>query len=118
MAEMTRLAVACGAKPETMSGLAGYGDLVLTCTGTLSRNRTVGVELGRGRSLAEILDGLNGKVAEGVRCTSAARGLAAVHGVDMPITDQVYAILHQSRSPREAIRTLMARPGRNESRDA
>ena len=114
MAEITRLAVACGAKPETMSGLAGYGDLVLTCTGSLSRNRTVGVELGKGRKLPEILASLNGKVAEGVRCTSAARGLAAMHGVDMPITDQMFAILHENRNPREAIRTLMARPGRNE----
>lgn len=114
MAEITRLAVACGAKPETMSGLAGYGDLVLTCTGSLSRNRTVGVELGRGRTLPDILASLNGKVAEGVRCTSAARGLAAVHGVDMPITDQMFAILYEGRSPREAIRALMSRPGRNE----
>ena len=76
MAEITRLAVACGARPETMAGLAGYGDLVLTCTGSLSRNRTVGVELGRGRALPDILAGLNGKVAEGVRCTTAALGLA------------------------------------------
>ncbi len=114
MAEITRLAVACGARPETMSGLAGYGDLVLTCTGTLSRNRTVGVELGRGQTIAAILAGLNGKVAEGVRCTSAARGLAAVHGVEMPITDQMFAILHEDRNPREAIRALMSRPGRNE----
>ncbi len=114
MAEITRLAVACGAKTETMSGLAGYGDLVLTCTGTLSRNRTVGVELGRGRRLPEVLTSLNGKVAEGVRCTSAARGLAALHGVEMPITDQMFAILHEDISPREAIRVLMSRPGRNE----
>lgn len=86
MAEITRLAVACGARPETMAGLAGYGDLVLTCTGSLSRNRTVGVELGRGRKLPEIIASLNGKVAEGVRCTAAARGLAAQHGVEMPST--------------------------------
>ena len=114
MAEITRLAVACGARPETMAGLAGYGDLVLTCTGTLSRNRTVGVELGKGRKLRQILASLNGKVAEGVRCTSAARGLAAKLGVDMPITQQMYGILHEDRSPREAIRALMTRPGRGE----
>lgn len=114
MAEITRLAVACGAKAETMAGLAGYGDLVLTCTGSLSRNRTVGVELGRGRKLPEIIASLNGKVAEGVRCTGAARGLAARHGVEMPITDQMYAILHEGLSPHEAIRALMMRPGRGE----
>ncbi|WP_419804111.1 NAD(P)H-dependent glycerol-3-phosphate dehydrogenase [Terriglobus sp.] len=114
MAEITRLAVACGAKPETLAGLAGYGDLVLTCTGSLSRNRTVGVELGRGRKLDEIIASLNGKVAEGVRCTGAARGLAARHGVEMPITEEMYAILYESRSPHEAIRSLMTRPGRGE----
>lgn len=114
MAEITRLAVACGAKPETMAGLAGYGDLVLTCTGSLSRNRTVGVELGRGRKLHDIIASLNGKVAEGVRCTGAARGLAARYGVEMPITEQMYGILYEDRSPHEAIRSLMTRPGRGE----
>ncbi len=114
MAEITRLAVACGARPETMAGLAGYGDLVLTCTGSLSRNRTVGVELGRGRKLEDILASLNGKVAEGIRCTTTARGLAAKHGVAMPITDQMYAVLHEGVAPREAIRLLMTRPGRGE----
>ena len=114
MAEITRLAVACGARPETMAGLAGYGDLVLTCTGTLSRNRSVGVELGRGRTLPDILAGLNGKVAEGVRCTSAALGLAKRRDIDMPITQEMDAILHERRSPRDAIRALMTRPGRDE----
>jgi glycerol-3-phosphate dehydrogenase (NAD(P)+) len=114
MAEVTRLAVACGARPETMAGLAGYGDLVLTCTGSLSRNRTVGVELGRGRKLPDILASLNGKVAEGVRCTSAALGLAKRHGIEMPITREMYAILHEGNSPRDAIRALMTRPGRDE----
>ncbi len=114
MAEITRLAVACGARPETMAGLAGYGDLVLTCTGSQSRNRTVGVELGRGRALQDILADLNGKVAEGVRCTSAALGLAARHGIEMPITYEMQAILHGRRSPRDAIRALMTRPGRDE----
>ncbi|AFL87268.1 glycerol-3-phosphate dehydrogenase [Terriglobus roseus DSM 18391] len=115
MAEITRLSVACGARPETMAGLAGYGDLVLTCTGSLSRNRTVGVELGRGRTLPDILASLNGKVAEGVRCTGAALGLARQHGIEMPITSEMYAILHEGRSPVDAIRALMTRPGRDES---
>lgn len=114
MAEITRLAIACGARPDTMAGLAGYGDLVLTCTGTLSRNRTVGVELGRGRTLPDIILSLNGKVAEGVRCTAAALGLAKQHGIDMPITAEMYAILYEGRAPRDAIRALMTRPGRDE----
>ena len=114
MAEITRLAVACGARPETMAGLAGYGDLVLTCTGSLSRNRTVGIELGRGRALPEIIASLNGKVAEGIRCTSAALGLAKRHGIEMPITLEMQGILHEGRSPRDAIRALMTRPGRDE----
>ena len=113
-AEITRLAIACGGRRETMAGLSGVGDLVLTCTGGLSRNRAVGVELGRGRQLAEILAGLNGKVAEGVRSTTAALGLAARYGVEMPITEQMAAILHDGKSPRDAIRELMARPGRTE----
>jgi glycerol-3-phosphate dehydrogenase (NAD(P)+) len=114
MAEITRLAVACGARPETLAGLAGYGDLVLTCTGSLSRNRTVGVELGRGRSLTDILLSLNGKVAEGVRCTSAALGLAKRHGIEMPITQEMYGVLYEQRSPIDAMRALMTRPGRDE----
>jgi len=114
IAEMTRLAVACGGRRQTMAGLAGIGDLVLTCTGTLSRNRSVGIELGRGRKLNDILTGMNGKVAEGVRSTAAALGLAARYGVEIPITEQVDAILHHDKSPRDAIRDLMARPGRDE----
>jgi glycerol-3-phosphate dehydrogenase (NAD(P)+) len=114
IAEMTRLAVACGGRRDTLSGLSGVGDLVLTCTGGLSRNRTVGVELGRGRKLDEIIASLNGKVAEGVRSTTAALGLAARYGVEMPITEQMSAILHHDKSPRDAIRDLMSRPGRTE----
>ena len=114
IAEMTRLALACGGRTQTLAGLSGLGDLVLTCTGSLSRNRTVGTELGRGRALPEILAGLNGKVAEGVRSTSAALGLAARYGVEMPITEQMEAILHRGKVPKEAIRDLMARPGRDE----
>jgi glycerol-3-phosphate dehydrogenase (NAD(P)+) len=114
IAEMTRLAVACGGRRQTMAGLAGVGDLVLTCTGSLSRNRAVGMELGKGRKLPEILAGMHGKVAEGVRSTAAALGLAARYAVEMPIAEQVNLILHHDKAPREAIRELMARPGRDE----
>ena len=114
MAEMSRLAVACGARRETLTGLAGLGDLVLTCTGSLSRNRHVGTELGKGKNLTQILAAMNGKVAEGVLTTAAALGLARHHGVEMPITQQIDAILHHGRSPQEAMRELMARPGRDE----
>jgi glycerol-3-phosphate dehydrogenase (NAD(P)+) len=108
LAEMTRLAVALGARPETFSGLAGLGDLVLTCTGALSRNRYVGVELGKGRPLAEILEGMK-MVAEGVGTAGALLALARVAGVELPITEQVSAIFDQGRSPREAIRNIMER---------
>jgi glycerol-3-phosphate dehydrogenase (NAD(P)+) len=114
IAEMTRLAVACGGRRQTLAGLSGIGDLVLTCTGSLSRNRSVGIELGRGRQLDDILAGMGGKVAEGVRSTAAALGLAARYGVEMPITQQVDAILHHNRRPGDAIRELMSRPGRDE----
>jgi glycerol-3-phosphate dehydrogenase (NAD(P)+) len=114
IAEITRLSVACGGRRQTLAGLSGVGDLVLTCTGGLSRNRAVGVELGKGRKLPEILAGLNGKVAEGVRSTSAALGLAARYGVEMPITEQMDAVLHRGKEPKDAIRELMTRPGRDE----
>jgi glycerol-3-phosphate dehydrogenase (NAD(P)+) len=114
VAEITRLAVACGGRRETLAGLSGLGDLVLTCTGPLSRNRSVGVELGRGHKLPAILAQLQGKVAEGVRTTSAALGLAKAYGVEMPITEQMAAILEHGKSPQDAIRELMARPGRDE----
>jgi glycerol-3-phosphate dehydrogenase (NAD(P)+) len=114
VAEITRLAVACGGRRETLAGLSGLGDLVLTCTGPLSRNRAVGVELGRGHKLPAILGQLQGKVAEGVRTTSAALGLARAHHVEMPITEQMFAILEHGKSPQDAIRELMARPGREE----
>ncbi|WP_158750676.1 NAD(P)H-dependent glycerol-3-phosphate dehydrogenase [Acidobacterium sp. S8] len=112
--ETTRLAVACGGHSETLAGLSGIGDLVLTCTGSLSRNRTVGIELGKGRKLAEVLAELRGKVAEGVRTTSAALGLARRYNVEMPITEQVSAILYDDKPPFEAMRALMSRPGRDE----
>lgn len=115
LAEITRLVVACGGQPETMSGLAGLGDLVLTCTGGLSRNRSVGVELGRGRKLPEIIAAMRGMVAEGVSTTHAAIELARAHHVEMPITEQMDAVLHQGKSPREAIHDLMTRSSKSEA---
>jgi glycerol-3-phosphate dehydrogenase (NAD(P)+) len=114
IAEITRLAVACGGRRETLAGLAGAGDLVLTCTGTLSRNRTVGQALGQGRKLPEILASLGGKVAEGVLTTRAAIGLARCHNIEMPITEQMQLILDEGKDPREAIKDLMLRPGKDE----
>jgi len=116
LAEITRLAVACGAQPQTMAGLAGMGDLVLTCTGGLSRNRSVGTALGQGQHLKRIIEGMHGTVAEGVLTTNAALGLARKHSVEMPITEQMYAILHDGKSPHDAIRELMTRPGKAEDR--
>jgi glycerol-3-phosphate dehydrogenase (NAD(P)+) len=116
LAEITRLAVACGAKPQTMFGLAGMGDLVLTCTGGLSRNRSVGEALGKGQPLKQIIAGMHGMVAEGVLTTNAALGLAKKHNIEMPITEQMYAILHDGQSPHDAIRELMTRPGKVEDR--
>jgi glycerol-3-phosphate dehydrogenase (NAD(P)+) len=108
LAEMTRLAVAMGGKPQTLAGLAGLGDLVLTCTGDLSRNRAVGVELARGRSLNEIVNSMK-MVAEGVKTTDVAVDLAARYAVEMPIAAQMYRMLHAGSSPQEAIRQLMER---------
>ena len=115
LAEITRLATACGGRAETMSGLAGLGDLVLTCTGALSRNRSVGVELGRGHKLAEIISSMHGMVAEGVFSTDAAVQLARAHAVEMPITEQMHAILSQGKSPRDAIQELMTRTSKSET---
>jgi glycerol-3-phosphate dehydrogenase (NAD(P)+) len=114
VAEVTRLAVACGGRRETLAGLSGLGDLILTCTGALSRNRWVGIELGKGRPLPEVIADLHGKVAEGVLTTSAALGLAKRHGVELPIAEQVEAILQAGKHPRQAIQELMGRPGRDE----
>ena len=115
LAEITRLVVACGGRQETMAGLAGLGDLVLTCTGGLSRNRTVGVELGRGRRLQEVIAGMHGMVAEGVLTTNAAIGLARMRQVEMPIAEQMYAILHNGKPPSEAIHELMTRTAKSET---
>lgn len=114
IAEITRLAIACGGQRETLAGLAGLGDLVLTCTGALSRNRHVGMELGSGRRLPEILTDMHGKVAEGVRTTHAGLGLARQMNVEMPIIEQVAAVLNEKISAPEAIKELMSRPGRDE----
>ena len=114
LAEITRLVVACGGHQETMSGLAGLGDLVLTCTGGLSRNRSVGVALGKGQKLDAIIAGMHGMVAEGVLTTNAAIGLAHKMSVEMPITEQMHAILQQGKSPKDAIRELMTRPSTSE----
>jgi glycerol-3-phosphate dehydrogenase (NAD(P)+) len=114
LAEVARLVVACGGHLETMSGLAGLGDLVLTCTGDLSRNRGVGVELGKGRRLSDIIVGMHGAVAEGVLTTKAAVGLARSKNVEMPITEQMFAILEEGKSPQLAIKELMGRAARSE----
>lgn len=114
IAEITRLAVACGGRRETLAGLSGVGDLVLTCTGSLSRNRTVGQALGQGRKLPEILESLGGKVAEGVATTRAALGLAREQKIEMPITEQMALILEEGKDPHEAIKELMLRPGKGE----
>ena len=108
LAEITRMAVAAGGQSQTLAGLAGLGDLVLTCTGELSRNRHVGFQLGQGRKLADILGGMR-MVAEGVQTTYAAMELSERLSVDLPITRQVHAILRDGRDPREALRELMER---------
>src|SRR6266852_2397463 len=113
LAEMARLAVALGAQPETLSGLAGLGDLVLTCTGSLSRNRFVGMELGKGRPLRESRANMR-MVAEGVNTAAPLLALAREHQIEMPITDQVVTILHASKSPKDAIRGIMERPLKRE----
>ena len=113
LAEMSRLAMALGARPETMTGLAGLGDLVLTCTGSLSRNRQVGIELGKGRALANILGGMR-MVAEGVDTATALIVLARETRVELPITGAVFAILYQGKAPLEAMRDIMNRPQKRE----
>ena len=114
LAEIARLACAAGAQRETLSGLTGLGDLVLTCTGALSRNRHVGIELARGRPLREVLAGMK-MVAEGVRTTDAALALGQRHGVELPITAQVAELLAGRKDPRTALYDLMVRPQRAEA---
>jgi len=108
LAEITRLAMAMGGQPKTLAGLAGLGDLVLTCTGDLSRNRHVGLELASGRKLPEIVDSMK-MVAEGIKTTAATVDLARRHSVEMPIAQQMHAMLELGRPPQEAIRQLMER---------
>jgi glycerol-3-phosphate dehydrogenase (NAD(P)+) len=108
LAEISRLASAEGGRRETLAGLAGLGDLVLTCTGDLSRNRRVGIELGRGRTLDDILSNMR-MVAEGVRTTGVALALAARHGIELPIACQMKRVLDGESSPRAAVETLMVR---------
>ena len=113
IAEITRLAVRRGANPLTLAGLAGIGDLVLTCTGDLSRNRTVGFELGQGRGLSDTLANL-GHVAEGVHTAKSAFQLARVLDVDLPIATEVYRVLFEGKQPLQALRDLVGRPLRRE----
>ena len=108
LAEITRLGIAAGADPRTFAGLAGMGDLILTCTGALSRNRSVGVELGRGRPLEEILGGMVA-VAEGVRTAKSAHDLAAKLGIEMPIVDAMHAVLFEGMDAKDAVGALMMR---------
>ena len=108
LAEITRLAVAMGGQPKTLAGLAGLGDLVLTCSGELSRNRKVGMELARGRSLKEIVSSMP-MIAEGVETCDAAIELGRKFGVDLPIIQQMHAVLHGLKKPQEALRDLMDR---------
>lgn len=113
LAEMTRLGLALGAHRETMMGLAGLGDLVLTCTGSLSRNRFVGQELGKGRPLVAIVAGMQ-EVAEGVKTTRAVKHLAEKLGVEMPITNEVHEVLYEGKTASDAVEELMMRPLRGE----
>ena len=108
LAEISRLAVAMGGRPSTLSGLAGLGDLVLTCTGDLSRNRQVGIELASGKSIAEIT-GVMRMVAEGVETVESAVALGRMFHVDLPISSQMHAVLHGEKTPRDALRELMER---------
>jgi glycerol-3-phosphate dehydrogenase (NAD(P)+) len=114
LVEMSRLACAEGSRRDTLAGLSGLGDLVLTCTGDLSRNRRVGIELGRGRSLQDILSRTK-MVAEGVRTTGAALALGARHGVELPLAAQMSAVLDGRTSARDAVEVLMLRPQRSET---
>jgi glycerol-3-phosphate dehydrogenase (NAD(P)+) len=114
LAEITRLGIAMGADPMTFSGLSGIGDLVLTCTGDLSRNRTVGLKIGQGMKLDEITGGMQ-MVAEGVKTSIAAHELAKKIGVDMPIINQVYEILYTGKDPMTAVRELMTRELKKET---
>jgi glycerol-3-phosphate dehydrogenase (NAD(P)+) len=111
--EISRLAAQLGANPLTMAGLGGMGDLVLTCTGDLSRNRSVGLRLGEGMKLKQVLDGMK-MVAEGVKTSKSAYDLSVREGVDMPIVEQVYLVLYEAKDPAQAVYDLMTRPLKRE----
>ncbi len=113
LAEMSRLGIKLGANPLTFAGLAGLGDLVLTCTGDLSRNRQVGLNLGKGMSMDEILNSMT-QVAEGVRTSRSLYSLSEKHGVEMPITAEVYKVIYKGVDPKDAVRSLLDRPPRPE----
>ena len=113
LAEMTRLGMALGARRETFAGLAGLGDLVTTCMSPYGRNRSVGVQIGQGKTLAEILGAME-QVAEGVRTTKSVRTLARRHGVEMPITEECHRVLFRGKSPMRAVRDLMRRRAKDE----
>ncbi|PQJ36096.1 glycerol-3-phosphate dehydrogenase [Salinibacter sp. 10B] len=114
IAEIRRLGLAMGAKPQTFAGLAGIGDLIVTCMSQHSRNRYLGEQIGRGKTLEEVLDGME-MVAEGVRTTQSIHDLAETYGVEMPITEAVYAILFDGRRPREMVERLMTRSAKHEN---
>jgi len=113
LAEITRLGIRMGANPLTFAGLAGVGDLIVTCTSMHSRNRRAGMEIGRGKTLDEAVDSVH-MVVEGVRTTMAAHKIALLHKVEMPITSQMYRVLFEGQSPREAVYNLMGRGPKNE----
>src|SRR5690606_32278993 len=108
LTEITRLGVALGGRRETFTGLAGLGDLVLTCTDDQSRNRKLGLALGRGKTLSEAGADI-GQVIEGIQTVHEVRMLAVAHGVDMPISSEVFEVLHRDKPPREAVRDLLSR---------
>lgn len=113
--EITRLGTAMGAHPDTFAGLSGMGDLIVTCTSRHSRNRYVGEEVGKGRSLKEVLDGMN-MVAEGVRTTQSVLDLSKHHKIEMPITEEVYKVLFEGKNAKQAVRDLMSRSQKTETR--
>lgn len=113
LAEMSRLGVAMGGDPYTFAGLAGMGDLIATCSSSQSRNNSVGLQLGRGKTIEEILDSMN-MVAEGVKSSPSVLELARRYGVEMPITEQVVAVCHEGRSARDALAAVMARSSKSE----
>jgi glycerol-3-phosphate dehydrogenase (NAD(P)+) len=108
LAEITRLGVSLGAKPLTFAGLAGIGDLILTCTGDLSRNRMVGLKIAEGVPVEEIVSGMK-MVAEGIKTSMSAYNLAKKMGIEMPITIEVYNIIYKGKDPRKAVKDLMTR---------